>query len=110
MNKIDISEADEYEALYQPKSPFLDDPGFDILGLSESERKILIAAWNIAKSLSNVSRLSGVPAGSLPYMLKKLEKRHLVRRFEPMGKAPYWRSDVPRAVRSLQGLASRYHS
>lgn len=94
--------------------PILDDPGFNILGLTTTERKILIVTWKTPKSLTAISHLTQIPVTSLHYSLKKLQSRSLIRhmkktpslryRKEPSKTGGSWKSDVIRAIRALQKL------
>ncbi|MDP1625206.1 MAG: hypothetical protein Q8L64_05580 [bacterium] len=73
---------------------------FDILGLSESERKILLLS-RVAKSMSAIARYSEIPRGSLPTIMKRLEGRHLVRRIGLGHKQELWKSDIRKATRII---------
>jgi hypothetical protein len=88
--------------------PTINDAGFDVLNLSTVERKIILATWRMNKTVPQIAKMTGIRVNSLPYMLKRLEQRHLMKKQPPTGALlATWRSDVPKAVRTLQPLAGR---
>ncbi len=100
--------------MLEKQAPSIDDPGFGILGLTNTERKILVVTWKTPKSLTAISHLTQIPVTSLHYSLKKLQSRGLIRHIKktlslryrkvPSKTGGSWKSDVIRAVRKLQRI------
>jgi sugar-specific transcriptional regulator TrmB len=64
-----------------------------ILGLTKYEIRILESIPNMGKQISTISRTTKIPRTSLLYILRKLEKRKLVKS-NKNGKYTYWRSII----------------
>lgn len=81
---------------------------FNYFGLSTNEKLILDAA-KIARNISRISRMTRIPRTSLLYMLKKLERRELVKTVE-YGKRKFWKTSVRTGgvthIKSLEKLES----
>jgi hypothetical protein len=71
---------------------------FDLLGLSEAERKVMIAT-RLSKTISGIAFQTKIPQTSILYMLKKLEKRGLVMRVGEGHKNVRWASNLRGALR-----------
>jgi len=72
---------------------------FNILGLSEPEKRVIQATSKMARSASSISRAAKVPRSTLPYMLAKLERRHLLTSMGTGRKKVTWKSDMRRVQR-----------
>ncbi len=51
----------------------------EMFGLTESEKKIITSLSKIGKYPSQIASHTGIPRSSIQYMLKKLEKKTLVK-------------------------------
>lgn len=76
-----------------------------ILGLTRQENKIMWAISDMAKQISTIARLTGIPRTSLLYILRNLEKRNLVRSLRN-GKYTNWKSNTINAFRMLKNATS----
>ncbi|HEY0908065.1 MAG TPA: helix-turn-helix domain-containing protein [Candidatus Paceibacterota bacterium] len=95
-------------------APSVNDRCFDVLGLTQMERKIIIATWNNPRSTTAIARDLKVSRGNVHYALKRLCERGLLRRIKKRDlgmdsdkdaeRGGYWKSDIIRAVRSLQAF------
>jgi len=74
---------------------------YEILGLSEQEQNIMKVASGIAKKASTIAYYAKIPENSVPYMLRKLEKRHLLVRIGTGHKQIRWKSNMAIALRSF---------
>lgn len=71
-----------------------------ILDLSDAEQKVLSSvASGYAKFVSKIAKESGVPRGSLPYILQNLKRRGLVQ--SHLSTTPYWGRLESRKQRTL---------
>ena len=88
--------------------PAQNDPAFDILGLSDAERKVLRATWNIGKDPAMISRHTKIPRSSLPTIIKRLVARKLLRRIGSDRKHIVWRADIFRSIGNLEFFRIRF--
>jgi hypothetical protein len=67
----------------------------ELLGLKNSEKKIILCISKMGKTLGMISRQTGIAYSSLQYMIKKLEKKSYV--FPVVDqKHIFWRSNIPK--------------
>ncbi|MFA6458952.1 MAG: MarR family transcriptional regulator [Candidatus Paceibacterota bacterium] len=80
-----------------------------ILGLTDSEKKILAVIAKFGLGTSTISRRTGISRTSLLYILNKLYERRLVFPIIYSKTMKHWRSDLRRALRQLN-LYSKHKS
>jgi DNA-binding MarR family transcriptional regulator len=76
---------------------------FEILGLNESEIKIMNIIHKTSKSAATISRLTKIPKTSINYSLKKLYRRKLIKPVR-RDKRLRWISDILRIIRAISNL------
>ncbi len=72
-----------------------------ILGLNHSEKKILESTSKLALPISTIARMTGIPRTSILYILKKLQKRALVKKIATDGNIPFWKSDLSKVIAQI---------
>jgi|GEM_PF-1894261 DNA-binding MarR family transcriptional regulator len=75
---------------------------YEVLGLSNEEVSILEQTARFAKTTSVLARHTGVLPHSLPYILRMLEKRHLISRSGHGHKQVRWRSNMTRILQAFR--------
>jgi len=74
---------------------------YEVLALSEAEQNIIELATGIARSASTIAYHAKVPVTSMPRILKRLQKRHLIIRIGDSHKQVRWRSNMTKVLREF---------
>ncbi len=80
---------------------------FKLLGLKPSEKKIVVAVSKMGKTVSQISRHTGIPRTSILYILKGLADKKYVRLLE-IGKGKFWRSNIPKILTYIKNRAKPF--
>jgi DNA-binding MarR family transcriptional regulator len=75
---------------------------FEALDLSDQEMSILEQSARFAKQASSLARHTGIRPHSLPRILRRLEKRHLVVKSGRGRKLVHWRSNMAEILRAFR--------
>ncbi len=78
----------------------------ELLGLTPSEKKVIVAISKMGKTPSMISRQTDIPRTTINDILKKLQKKSYVWPVM-MGKRKHWRSNIPKILQYIQNLKLR---
>jgi DNA-binding MarR family transcriptional regulator len=80
---------------------------YEVLGLSDEEMRILEQSARFAKQASILARHTGIRPHSLPRILRRLEKRHLITKSGHGRKQGHWRSNMTRILQAFRNECLR---
>lgn len=75
----------------------------ELLGLNSSEKKIIVAISKMGKSITQISRHTGIPRTSILYTLRRLQEKSFARPVT-FGKRRVWRSNIPAILLYIKNL------
>jgi DNA-binding MarR family transcriptional regulator len=80
---------------------------YEVLDLSDEEMRILEQSARFAKKASILARHARMRSHSMPRILRRLEKRHLVVRSGHGHKQVHWRSNMTRILQAFRNECLR---